>query len=322
MSTPFTETGGIPVNEPNLVASYSPISLDKPGRPVPIEIKVSLPATGTNLPVIVLSHGHGMTNFLSSIRGYGPLVDFWAGHGFVVIQVTHLDATGLGLRDTDLPDASIFWRDRALDMHYVLDHLDEIEAAVPGPTGRMDRDRIAAVGHSLGGHTVSLLLGMQVQDPDDPREKDLSDPRIKVGVIIAAPGVADEHLGDWVRQNYPANLWTDFSKMTGKALVLAGDKDLNPNFSTRLSYRSDAYTKSPGGNKTLLTVHGAEHMFGGISGYDASECTDEDPERVAALRALIWAYLRSQLYPGDTAWADAMVALEGSPDPVGQVESR
>ncbi len=322
MSTPFTETGGIPVNEPNLVASYSPISLDKPGRPVPIEIKVSLPATGTNLPVIVLSHGHGMTNFLSSIRGYGPLVDFWAGHGFVVIQVTHLDATGLGLRDTDLPDASIFWRDRALDMHHVLDHLDAIEAAVPGPTGRMDRDRIAAVGHSLGGHTVSLLLGMQVQDPDDPREKDLSDPRIKVGVIIAAPGVADEHLGDWVRQNYPANLWTDFSKMTGKALVLAGDKDLNPNFSTRLSYRSDAYTKSPGGNKTLLTVYGAEHMFGGISGYDASECTDEDPERVAALRALIWAYLRSQLYPGDTAWADAMVALESSPDPVGQVESR
>lgn len=33
--------------------------------------------------------------------------------------------------------------------------------------------------------------------------------------------------------------------MTGKALVLFGDKDLNPNFSTRLSYRSDAYFKSP-----------------------------------------------------------------------------
>lgn len=30
-------------------------------------------------------------------------------------------------------------------------------------------------------------------------------------------------------------------------------------------------------------------MFGGISGYDASECTDENPERVAALRALVWA---------------------------------
>lgn len=322
MSTPFTETAGFPVNEPNLIASYSPIILEKPGRPVPMEIKVSVPATGADLPVILLSHGHGMTNFLASIRGYGPLVDFWAAHGFVVIQVTHLDAMGLGLRDTDLSDASIFWRDRALDLSYILDHLDEIEAAVPNLAGRMDRDRVVAAGHSLGGHTVGLLLGMQVQDPGDPREKDLADPRIKAGVIIASPGAADEHLGGWVRENYPANLWTDFSKMTGKALVVAGDKDLNPNFSTRLSYRSDAYTKSPGGNKTLLTVHDAEHMFGGISGYDASECTDENPERVAALRALIWAYFRSQLYPGETAWADVVAALESSPNPIGRVESK
>ena len=176
---PFTETGGIPVNEANVVASYSPITLDKPGRPVPMEIKVSVPTSGTNLPIIVMSHGHGMTNFLSSIRGYGPLVDFWAAHGFVVIQVTHLDALALGLRDTDLPDASIFWRDRALDITYLLDHLDEVEAAVPGLAGRTDHDRIVAVGHSLGGHTVSLLLGMQVKDPEDDREKELSDNRLK-----------------------------------------------------------------------------------------------------------------------------------------------
>lgn len=31
---------------------------------------------------------------------------------------------------------------------------------------------------------MSLLLGMQVLDPDDDRDKDLSDPRIKAGVII------------------------------------------------------------------------------------------------------------------------------------------
>jgi predicted dienelactone hydrolase len=32
----------------------------------------------------------------------------------------------------DLPDAPLFWHDRATDMHYILDHLDELEAAVPG----------------------------------------------------------------------------------------------------------------------------------------------------------------------------------------------
>ena len=57
----------------------------------------------------------------------------------------------------------------------------------------------------------------------------------------------------------------------------------------------------PGRNKTLLTLFGAEHMFGGVSGYDAGVTSEENPERVAAVRALIWAYLRSALDPGDPA---------------------
>ena len=109
--------------------------------------------------------------------------------------------------------------------------------------------------------------------------------------------------------------------MTGQALVIAGEKDLNVRFSDRLSYRWDAYTEAPA-PKSLLTFFGAEHMFGGISGYDASETSDENPQRVATLRALIWAYLRTQLYPGDTAWADAIAALEGGDDPIAKVESK
>jgi len=78
----------------------------------------------------VFSHGHGGANFLSSLRGYGPLADFWAANGFVVVQPTHLDSTVLGLREQDLPDAPLFWRDRALDMHAVLDRLPEILSAI------------------------------------------------------------------------------------------------------------------------------------------------------------------------------------------------
>jgi len=311
----------IPVKAPGAIVTYCPVVFEVPGRPVPLEIKVSMPESGSDLPIILLSHGHGMANFLSSFNGYGPLVNFWAAHGFVVIQPTHLDSTALGLRDMDLPDAPLFWRDRATDMHYILDHLDELEAAVPGLHGRMDRDRIVAVGHSLGAATVTLLLGMQVLDPDDPREKDLSDPRIKAGVVIAAPGIGDEHLSSGAADNYPMLKFVDFSKMTGEALVIAGDKDLNVRFSDRLSYRWDAFTFAPA-PKTLLTFFGAEHMFGGISGYDAAETSDENPERVATLRALVWAYLRSQLYPGDDSWANAVTSLESGKNPIAKVESK
>ncbi|MEP6980706.1 MAG: hypothetical protein ABJA16_08100 [Nakamurella sp.] len=50
---------------------------------------------------------------------------------------------------------------------------------------------------------------------------------------------------------------------------------------------TDSYCRSPGNNETLLIMLGAEHVRGGISGYDAAETTDENPERVAALRALV-----------------------------------
>jgi len=56
--------------------------------------------------------------------------------------------------------------------------------------------------------------------------------------------------------------------------------------------------------------------------YDGAETTDENPERVAALRALAWAYLRTALYPGDSAWADATAALATMPNPLGMVESK
>lgn len=321
MSTASTHSGGIPVSEATPVVSYSAVVLDVPGRPVPLEVKVSMPDSGSDLPVLLLSHGHGATNFLASSHGYGPLADFWAAHGFVVLQPTHLDANFLGLRDSDHPEAPLFWRTRAEDMRHILDNLDLIEAHVPGLLGRLDRDEVVAAGHSLGGHTVSLLLGMRVEDPDDKSEKDLSDPRIKAGVIIAAPGVADEHLSEWA-SGIPSLRYADFSAMTGTALVIAGDEDLNLRFSDRLSYRWDAYTRSPAGNKTLLTFFGGEHILGGISGYDAVETSDEDPERVATLRALAWAYLRSQLRPDDRAWEDALAALEAAAPPMAKVESR
>ncbi|WP_129337056.1 alpha/beta hydrolase family protein [Cellulomonas endophytica] len=322
MSKPYTDAGDIPVDEPQPVLTYHPLTVDAPGRPSPLEVKVSVPASGTDLPVILLSHGHGASNHLASMKGYAPVAEFWAAHGFAVIQPTHLDANELGLRDTDLPDAPLFWRDRATDMHHVLDHLEDIQNGVPGLAARgLDAGRVAAVGHSLGGMTVASLLGMQVLDPADHRAPDLSDPRITAGVVIGAPGSGHD-LAEWARENYPVLQHLDFSTMTGTALVIAGDEDLNPYFSERLSYRSDAYTLSPGSNKTLLTFRGAEHIYGGVSGWDAKETSDENPERVATLRALVWAYLRSQLFTDDPAWQTAVDALADAEQPLAEVGTK
>lgn len=164
---------------------------------------------------------------------------------------------------------------------------------MPFLQGRLDKKRLAAVGHSLGGHTMDMLAGARVTDVHTGVLVDLHDPRIKAIVTIGAPGDGKD-LAEWASTNYPELKGMDFTTMTTPALVVVGDKDYTSYFSDRKDWRSHAYRLSPG-PKTLLTIVGAEHLFGGISGYDAKETSDEDPERVALVQRLTWAYLRSAL---------------------------
>jgi predicted dienelactone hydrolase len=313
----------IPVNAPTPVVSVSPVVLPASGRPVDLQLRVSAPMTGGNLPIVLLSHGHGFSNNLSSLNGYGPLANFWAAHGFVVIQPTHLDSKTLrGVVAADGPDGPLFWRSRAEDMSSILDRLDLVEAAVPALAGRLDRDRVAVVGHSMGGHTASMLLGMRVVDPRGGTDVDLSDARIKAGVLLAAPGNGGSDLSDVAAERYPFLGYSSFAQMTTPALVVAGDRDLAPHLTVRgADWYADPYALSPG-PKWLLTLFGAEHGLGGIAGYDAAETTDENPERVAAVQRLTWAYLRTALYPEDPAWPNACAAFADAPDPLGKVECK
>jgi predicted dienelactone hydrolase len=316
MSTPTTaDTLGSPVP----VLSYSPVTLSIPGRPVDLQVRVSAPETGTDLPVILLSHGQGPSNNLSSLNGYAPLVNFWAAHGFVVIQPTHLTSRTLSHQVADAPGAPFFWRSRSEDMSHILDRLDEIEKAVPLLAGRIDHTKVAVAVHSFGGFTSSLLLGALVTD--DGEEVSLLEPRIKAGVLLAAPGRGDVINGP-MADALPVFRTIDFSTMTTPALVVAGDEDDSRHFTDMgPDWHADPYTLAPG-PKALLTLFGAGHALGGIPGYDVAETTDESPERVAAVGRLTSAYLRSQLHPGDNAWQTAREALTSGPDPVGRVEAK
>jgi dienelactone hydrolase len=319
MSEPAIATGTL--STPGPVLSVSPLVLPAPGRAVDLQVRVSAPVTGSALPVILLSHGHGHSNNLSSLNGYAPLASYWAARGFAVIQPTHLDSKTLSLDPGD-PEAPLYWRSRAEDMTRILDQLDVIEAAVPQLPGRVDRSRVAVAGHSMGGHTASLLLGARLTDPRDGTEVNLAEPRIKAGVLLAAPGRGGDALSEFAAEHYSFFSTTDFSQMTTPALVVAGDKDTSAHLTVAgPDWHADPYFLSPG-PKSLLTMFDAEHGLGGIAGYDAAETTDEDPERVAAVARLTWAYLRTQLYPADPAWQAARDALTAGPSPLGRTESK
>ena len=286
-------------------------------RPVALpdlQLRVSAPVTGHNLPIILFSHGYG-----SSMDGYAPLVDYWATHGFVVIQPTHLDSRKLGVASDD-PRRPVIWRCRVQDMKRALDQLELIERAVPGLTGRLDRSRVAAVGHSFGAQTAGMLLGARMLSPEGEPGEDLSDSRITAGVLLAAAGRGGDDLSPFAAEHFPY-IQPGYAQLTTPTLVVAGDNDHSPLTVRGPDWFVDPYTLSPGA-KALLSLFGGEHMLGGISGYDVTETTDENPERVALIQRMTWAFLRSALYPADPAWADACAALANEPDAEGRVEHK
>ncbi|WP_327686387.1 alpha/beta hydrolase family protein [Streptomyces sp. NBC_00467] len=304
------------------VMSVSPVTLTVPGRPLDLEVRVSAPMTGTDLPMILFSHGHGGAYGLSSLDGYLPLAKVWAARGFVVIQPNHLSAPRLSHQVADQPGAPLFWRSRAEDMSNILDRLDEIEQAVPQLAGRIDRNKIAVAGHSLGSFTGELLLGARVTDPDTGEEVNALDPRITQGVLLGAIGRGGEAFNGYRSANVPVLRTTDLTTMATPALVVAGDKDDSQHWTTMgPDWHTDPYHLAPG-PKTLLTVFDGEHLLGGIQGHDSVETTDESPDRVGAIAELTAAYLHTAFNPDDNAWQTAQDSLTTGPEAFGRVESK
>ncbi|RDW87352.1 platelet-activating factor acetylhydrolase plasma [Coleophoma crateriformis] len=313
------EATNIPINESVPVISISPVVVPAPGRIVDLQIRVSAPITGNNLPIILLSHGQGRSNHLSSLNGYSPLTNFWAAHGFVVVQPTHLSSKSLNLKEP--PGQALFWRSRAEDMKHIIDQLDHIESSLPNIKGRLDKTRIAVAGHSMGGHTASLLIGQTLVDPEEGTVVTMTEPRIKAGVLLTPPGNGGADLSAFAFEHYTFFRQPNFAEMKTPALVVVGENDNLQHLTVRgAHWHADPYSLSPG-PKSLLTLFGATHGLGGISGYDVAETTDENPERVSVVQRLTWAYLRSELYPEDPAWSNACAALEKLKG-VGRVESK
>jgi predicted dienelactone hydrolase len=297
-----------------LVLSAKPVVLSSPAeRGEDLRVRVSAPARGKGLPVVLFNHGYG-----SSLDGYGPLADYWAAHGFVVLQPTFLDSRTVGVPATD-PRARDFWRFRVADATRVIDNVDVLLAAIPGLAERVDTSRIAAAGHSFGGQTSGLLLGQRVGPPAGAGE-DFADPRVSAGLLLATAGAGGDDLSDLAREHFDY-LNPDFTHLTTPTLVVAGDADQSFLTVRGPDWSEDPFRLSPGATD-LLIIHGGEHSLGGIPGYGAAETTDEDPARLGVVQQLTWAYLRTALNVDPTAWPSAVTALRAEESPLARVESK
>jgi len=294
--------------------SMGPLHLPVEGRGEDLTYRVTAPAEGDRLPVILFSHGNGQ-----SLYTYGPLVNHWASNGFVVINPTHLDSRMIALAADD-PRRPQLWRHREQDILTLLDNLDSIEEAVPFIKGRINRDRVAVAGHSWGAQTASMFLGATHPDPDDGSTVSLRDERVKAGVLFAVPGSGGDNLSEFAARNFPF-MHPDFSGLATPTLVVAGDNDNGAMTVRGPDWWREAYDLSPGA-RALFAVHGGEHSLGGIPNYEARETTDEDPARVAAVQSLSTAFLLSALSGTQETWRAAVAGVTGADVLQGTLEEK
>ena len=273
--------------------AVKPVVVPTVDRGIDLQVKVTAPADGNNLPVIVFSHGNAW-----SMDGYEPLVDRWAAAGFVVVQPTHLDSRRHGIGFDD-PRFATVWRVRIADLHAVLDGLGDILDQVSGLPARVDRDRVAVAGHSWGAMTAGTLLGARVLDAEGNPGEDFSHPAVKAGVLVAAAGAGDT-LTPFALTYLPFAR-PDFSTMTTPALVIAGGKDQSALTTRGPDWFTDPYHLSPA-PKRLLSIAEADHVFGGIAGENVAETTDENPARVALVADAVSAYLLDVLGIDPSPW--------------------
>lgn len=295
-----------------MTVAYTPVRLPRPEWS-PLELRVTAPACGNNIPVVVLSHGFGPSNYIPSKDGYAHLAQFWAERGLAVIQPTHASSR-VGGQSADAPGAPFFWRERVGEITTIIDQLESIEAQAPALAGRLDREKIAVAGHSFGGHTCSLLLGASLEN------EDFRDERISAGLLLTTPGRGGADLTPENRDRFPF-FDLDFGSLTTRTMVVCGSAD-NPRFTDRgPEWHADPYHLAPGG-EALLTIKGAGHGLGGISGLDAKETETEDPDMLEATKRLTLAWLRHALGLTPSTWDAACASLDGEAAPLASVEMR
>ncbi|MDK2633969.1 alpha/beta fold hydrolase [Pantoea stewartii subsp. indologenes] len=222
-------------------------------------IRNAEPSAGQH-PLLLLSHGYG-----GNWRNQAWLADAMAAQGYIVIAPDH---PGTTTQDMTAAHAQQLWQ-RPQDLKASLDMI----TANPALAGHIDLNRIAAVGHSLGGWTVMELAGARFDTQQFLRDclhhAELSSCRLtqKLGIqhaLTAAPLAAnlrDERIKAFVTLDLGLSRGLtahSLKQVTSPVLVLTAGED-SPALPARLEshYLADRLESDV---VTYKVVSGATHF--------------------------------------------------------------
>ncbi len=250
-SSAYTAVAG-----PFATAAADDLILHDAQRNKDLHVKVTYPQTAGKFPVIVFSHGYG-----GSKDTYASLVEYWAARGYIIIQPTHDDSIaqrkangqirgvmqGFSKLGEDISDPAQ-WRNRARDVSFVIDSLEEIERRVPGLAGKIDRARIGVGGHSFGALTTELIGGLTFTPPGASQPESLADRRVSALLVLSGAGPKQHGVDE-----------TSWQSITAPMMLMTGTRDLGVG-GLRPEQRIKPYELVRSVHKYAIVLDGGGHM--------------------------------------------------------------
>lgn len=224
--------------------------------------------THSPFPLIVISHGVASDRYT-----FAYLAQHLASYGFAVAVLEHPGSNArrfqqyfAGLAEPPAPREFI---DRPLDIKFLLDELQLMEKSDPNLKGKLNFEKIGAIGQSFGGYTILASAGAEINFeqlqqnclPDNSNlnlslvlqcqvarlsseNYELKDDRIKV--IIAINPINSAIFGE-----------NGIRQIKLPVMLITGSQDI---FAPPLPEQIHPFTWLPNSNKYLVLVENATHF--------------------------------------------------------------
>lgn len=261
-----------------------------------LPIRVTGPINGGPFPLVVLSHGFGEDE-----TAHQFLADHWASHGYLVVAPRYVGTDRDALRG-EVPREN--FEVRLADVRFVLNTSLGGESGVELLDGRVDPERVAVVGHSMGSSTALSMVGLESRLSEGGMFFD-PDPRVDLGIALSPQlhGSADPSQPPaWLPVGTDVGLHdASWSRLTTPILVTWGSADIG----SSALLRNDPHARRVVHDRASVDVALAIIRDGEHHAYTETEpwypAGPRDPDHWGHIRLFTTAYLEAQLFDRDVA---------------------
>ncbi len=239
-----------------------------------IELRVFVPDTPGDYPVILYSHGLGGSPFANA----GNVARDLAALGYIVIAPTHLDSfrTAAAVQDDFYNASAATALHRVADIQFLLSNAASLAASLPGYSVNLADPTIA--GHSMGAFTTALLTGATSSLPEiaglaagnSYGLTSVADARFKQAILLSPQGVAPTF-------GFTKDSW---DHQTVPAMTITGTLDSGADGQTYYD-RLTGFDRGPATGKYAVVLAGADH--GQVGGDPASPALNAEVTATASL---------------------------------------